>query len=193
MRTLRLAGLLLILLSPAVFAAEEAEGGHGNSHEMLWRVVNFAILAGGLGYLIKKNAGPLFAARGRAIESEIAEARALVEQSEARARTMEERFSGLGREIEQLRSGAKAEIAAEHARLEREAEQAVRKISALAEREIAAVTKAARLELKSHAAALAVDLAGRKIAGRITPSTQRALVERFVRNLEPQRRVDESR
>jgi F-type H+-transporting ATPase subunit b len=187
MRILRLAALLLVLLSPALFAAEESEGGHGNSREMLWRVVNFALLAGGLGYLIKKNAGPMFAARSRAIETEIAEARALVEQSEARARAIEERFSGLSREIEGLRSSAKAEIAAEDARLEQEAERAVRKISALAEQEIAAVTKAARLELKSHAAALAVDLAKKKIAGRITPQTQHTLVGRFVRDLEPQR------
>src|SRR5262249_8725644 len=137
--------LRLAALSPALFAGEEGEGGHGNPREMLWRVVNFAILAGGLGYFVKKKAGPMFAARSRAIATEIAEARALVEQSEARARSIEERFAGLGREIEGLRSGAKAEVAAEQARLEREAERAVGKISAPAEHEIVAGTVATRL------------------------------------------------
>ena len=31
--------------------------------EDIWRVVNFVIMAGGVGYLVFKNAGPFFAAR----------------------------------------------------------------------------------------------------------------------------------
>ena len=181
MRILRIATLPLALSMPVLLAAEE---GPANSREFLWRAINFAILAGGLGYLIKKNVGPYFAARGQAIQTEIEEARTLLERSEARARAIEERFAGLGRQIEELRSAAKSEIASAHARLERQAEEAVRKISLQAEQEIAAVAKAARLELKAHAAALAVGLAEKKIAGRITPQTERALIDGFVRSLQ---------
>ena len=184
MRILRIASLLVALSAPVLLAAEEGEGGHASSQEFLWRAINFMILAGGLGYLIKKNAGPYFAARGQAIRAEIEEARGLLEQSEVRARAIEERFAGLGRQMEELRSAAKGEIAAEHTRLERQAEEAIRKISAQAKQEIAAFAKAARLELKAHVAALAVGLAEKKIAGRITPQTQRGLIEGFVRHLQ---------
>ena len=179
MKILQSVGLLLLLAVPGL-AAEEGED-HGNL--MVFRVINFVILAVGLWYLIKKNAGPYFASRNETISREISEAQKLVEQSEQRARAIDERLSRLDQEIEQLRSAARAEMAAEHARLEREAEQAVRKVFALAEREMAATTKAARLELKSHVASLAVGLAEKKIAGQITPQTQQALVGAFVRDL----------
>lgn len=181
MRILWIAGLALVVSAPALLGAE---GGHSESRTLLYRCINFALLAGGLGYLIKKNLGPIFQARSEAIRADIAESQAVLEQSEARARAIEERFSNLGRQIEELRSAAKAEITAEHARLEREAEQAVRKVSARAEQEITAAAKAARLELKAHAASLAIGLAEKKIAGRITPRAQRALVNGFVENLQ---------
>ena len=182
-RLLRTAALALVLLVPALVAAEEHGEGGGEGKLLLYRTINFLLLAGGLGYLIKKNAGPFFAARGEAIRSEIAAARKLGEESAARARAIEERLSSLDAQIADLRSAAKVEIAAEHARLEREAAETLRKVAAQSERDIAAAAKAARLELKSYAASLAIGLAQKKIAGRLTHQTQRALVNDFVKGL----------
>ncbi len=181
-RVLLVAACWLALLSP-VRAAEEAAGA-GHSNEMLWRVVNFAILAGGLGYLVKKNAGPFFASRSEQITRELHEARQVTEQSERRARAMEERFARLDHEIQEMRHQAKSEMAAEHARLARETEQALRKVAAQAEQDMAAAAKSARLELRAYAAALAVGLAEKRIAERLTPQNQQALVGAFVRGLE---------
>ena len=185
MRRLRLLLLFFALAAPAIFAAEEkaAEGEHGASHEMLWRVVNFAILAGLLGYLIKKNAGPFFAARSEAIQKDIAESKRLLLDATERARAIEQRLAGIDREIQDLRAKATAEMAAEHERLERQAEEHLRKVFALAEQEMAAAAKAARQEMKSYAASLAIGLAETKITGQITPQVQRGLVGGFVRSL----------
>ncbi|MBI3695629.1 MAG: ATP synthase F0 subunit B [Acidobacteria bacterium] len=178
MKILRIAGLLALAAGP-VLAAEE--GGPG--HELLFRAINFVVLAGFLGYLLKKYAGPFFAARGEAITKEIREARKLLEQSDQRARAIDERLLRLDQEIAQLRAAGQAEIAAEHARIERETEQAVRKVFTQAEQEMAAAAKTARLELKAYVASLAISLAEQKIAGRVTPQTQRDLVGAFVREL----------
>ena len=178
-KVLRIAGMVLALAAP-VLAAEEG-GEHNNL--MLYRVINFAILAVALGYLIKKNAGPFFAARNKAIAWEITEARRLAQESEARARAIDERLNRLDGEIESLRSAATVEMSAEHQRLEQQTEQAVRKVFSLAEQEMGAMAKAARLELRSFAASLAVGLAEKKIASRITPDTERRLVGEFMRNL----------
>lgn len=170
-------------LLPLAVLLLAAEGGGGHDNLMLWRIVNFLILGGLIGYLIRKNAGPFFAGRSESIARELAESRKLIEESEARARAIDGRLSRLGQEIEQLRAGARTEIAAEHARLEQETAHAVRKVSALAELEITSAGKAARQELKAYTAGLAVELAAQKIRDRITPDTQRALVGSFVRNL----------
>lgn len=183
MTVLRSLALLMALAAPALWAAEEQAEHAGPPHEMLWRVVNFAILAGLLGYFIGKNGGPYFAARRDGIQKEIADAKRQVTQATERARAIEERLAGLDRQVAELRSKAKAEMAAEHERLERQAEESLRKISAQVEQDIAASAKAARQELKSYAASLAIELAEKKIAGRITPPVQQELVSGFVRSL----------
>jgi F-type H+-transporting ATPase subunit b len=158
-----------------------AEGGHDNI--MLWRIVNFLILAGLLGWMIRKSAGSFFVARTESIVKNIAESRKRLEESAARAKAIDERLANLGREIDALQAKAKAEMAAEHARIEQATEAAVRKVFALTEQEIAAFAKAARADLKVHTAQLAADLAEKKIAARMTPDLQRSLVGAFVRRL----------
>lgn len=179
---LRRAGLWLVLAAQAMPAAEQPKATE-EGRMLILRAINFLILAAGLGYLIKKHLGPYYKQRSESIQRELAEAQEEFEESEARARAIEERLSNLDQQIAKLKADAKAEIAAEHARLEREAEQAVKKVFALAEQEMAATAKAARLELKSYAASLAVGLAETKIAGRITPQIERALVGGFLRDL----------
>jgi F-type H+-transporting ATPase subunit b len=168
-------------MTPYALLLLAAEGGHENL--LLWRIVNFLILAGLLGWMIRKSAGPFFAARSESIVKDIAGSQAKVEESATRAKAIEERLANLGREIEELRTKARAEMAAEHARIERATEAAVQKVFALAAQETAAAAKAARAELKAHTAQLAVGLAEKKIATRLTPEIQRSLVGAFVRRL----------
>jgi F-type H+-transporting ATPase subunit b len=59
----------------------------------------------------------------------------------------------------------------------------IAKIQQHSEQEIASAGKAARMDLKRYAAELAVELAGQKVRARMTPETQDALVQGFVRNL----------
>jgi F0F1-type ATP synthase membrane subunit b/b' len=62
-------------------------------------------------------------------------------------------------------------------------EAEIAKIQAHAEQEIASAGKAARMSLKRYAADLAVSLAEQKVRARMTPDTEDALVQGFVRNL----------
>jgi len=57
------------------------------------------------------------------------------------------------------------------------------RLSTHAEQEIASAGKAARMALKRYAAELAVGLAEQKVRARMTPDTEDALVQGFVRNL----------
>ena len=66
---------LLLAGFPALVVAQENESGKKAGEESgaddLWRVMNFVIMAGGVAYLIVKNAGPYFAARSEKIREEI--------------------------------------------------------------------------------------------------------------------------
>ena len=149
----------------------------------LWKWANFAVLAGGLGFLIAKNAGPFFRSRTEKIQEGMAEAEKLRADAEARVAAVDARLANLQADVEALRSAAAGEQAAAAERMRQETAAEMAKIRAHAEREIASAGKAARMELKRYCAELALHLAEQKIRERMTPENQDALVRSFVQNL----------
>jgi F-type H+-transporting ATPase subunit b len=163
--------------------AHPSESGHGGLE--LWKWANFLVLAGGLGYLVGKNAGPFFSARSHQIRKDMVEAQEARREAETRAADVDRRLAALDSEIAALRADSQREAQAETERLARHTASEIAKIQANAEREIASAGKAARTELKRYAAELAIALAEQRLRDRITPETQHALVRGFVRDLEP--------
>jgi F-type H+-transporting ATPase subunit b len=187
------AGLLFTAALPAAFAQEEparkeaeksGEGEPGGGM-IIWKWANFAVLAGALGYLAAKNAGPYFAARSRQIRKDMIEADELRKQAEARAAEVDRRLASLEAEIARLRTDSQHETQAEADRLSKYALAEIAKVQAHAQQEIAAAGKAARLDLKRYSAHLAVSLAEQKIRARMGGTTQDILVQNFVRQLSP--------
>lgn len=166
-------------------AVEHGEGAQEKEmpNEMAWKWANFAILAVVLGWLVSKNAGPYFAARGKAIEQGIADARAMKEDADRRAAAIEARLSNLSGEIENLRSTAKQEIGAEAERIKAETGEQLKKVQAHAQSEIAAAAKTASAQLKAEAAELAVKLAEEQLKGRLSATEQDGLMRSFVNDL----------
>jgi F0F1-type ATP synthase membrane subunit b/b' len=170
-----------------VAAAAPGEAAHAEEHGdplIWWKWANFAILMVGLGYLVNKNLPPFFRARTEEIRKGIADASRIKSEADAKAAEMDARMARLSADIDALRAEAKQQIAAEGERMQAETRQLIEKIHSAAEQEIAALTRAARMELRAHAAGLAVELAGQRLRGAITPETQGVLVDRFVGSLE---------
>jgi F-type H+-transporting ATPase subunit b len=166
-----------------------SEGEHGGMEG--WKWANFAVLAGALGYLVAKNAGPFFAARSRQIRKDMIEAEEARKQAEARAADVDRRLAGLEGEVAALRAESQRETHLESDRLSQYAVAEIAKIQAHAQQDIVSAEKAARLEVKRHAAKLAVALAEQKIRGRMSGATQDILVQNFVSRLEaPQARTN---
>jgi F-type H+-transporting ATPase subunit b len=188
-RRIGIALLALALSAAALFAQEEGHAEKTASRlnptteiVLLW--VNFAILAVGLGYLIKKYGGPFFADRSQRIQWEIVEAAKVRQDAEARSAEVDRRLANLKADLAALRveSQKELELLERHATSKASAE--IARIQSNAEQEIAAAGKAARLELKRYSAELAVHLAGEKIQARMTPDVQGALVRGFVKELD---------
>lgn len=155
---------------------------HGNT-ELIWGWANFVLLAAGLGYLIKKNAGPYFAARSLEIRRGLVDAEAARAESDAKVAEVERRIANLQSEIEAMRRNAQQEAEADAERVRSDAAAEFAKIQAHLAEEIASATKAARLELRRYSAELALSLAEKKIAARLTPETQGGLVRNFVETM----------
>jgi len=148
-----------------------------------WGWANFAILAGALGYLIAKNAGPWFVSRSIAIRRGIGDAEEIRAKAEAVAAVVERKLAGLESEIASLRADAHREQEAETERVRQQTAADMARLREHAASEIAAAGKAARLELKRYGAQLAVGLAEEKIRRQMTPGVQAALVASFTRDL----------
>ncbi len=148
-----------------------------------WKWANFAILAAGLGYLIRKHAPAFFEQRSLEIRQGIAEATKIKQEAEARAAAMERRLASLESEIAGMRAAAREEIDAEGGRISRETVQRLQRIQAQSAQEIELMTRALREDLRKHSARLALDLAEQRIRSRITKETEDSLADRFLQDL----------
>ena len=182
-----LALAVLLLGFPAASRAQESKSESAESGDESglkgWEWANFLVLAGGIGYLVKKNAGPAFEARGRHIRKGMLEAEDVKKDAERRFAAIEARLAGLDAEIAALRADARREEQAENARSAARAAAEIAKIEARAQQEIASAGKAAVLELRRYTAQLALELAEKKISARMTPETEDQLVQSFLDNL----------
>ena len=178
-----------LAFTPRPALAQEHEAGpkkeesFADKHELALKCANFLLLAGLLGYFIGKNAGPFFAARSAGIRKDMDESLRQREEAEAKAADVDRRLADLGEDIAALRGHGEAEGKAETERMAQHTAAEIAKIQAHAEREIASAGKAARMALKRYSAELAMGLAEQKVRARMTPDTEDALVQGFVRNL----------
>jgi len=169
----------------AAGAAEHGEGEHGESvWSLVFRVLNFVILAGGLWYLLRKPAAHYLEARADQIKGGLTNAAAMKSQAAAQIQDIEARMKTLPGEIDRLKARGSGEVAAEQARIKEAAELERRRLMEQARRDIELQLQAARRDLTKHAASLAVDLAEKKIERAITPADQQRLVDKYVAGME---------
>jgi F0F1-type ATP synthase membrane subunit b/b' len=178
--------LWLILTGLSAWASEEAAhgGGHGGGDPMLVpKIVNFAIFAVGIGFLLIKVLFPALKDKQRAILDSLGAASKRADEAKAKAAEVDKRISGLQAEIDSLRVQARSEMEQESVRFSEETKAMLAKVEQSAELEMTSAVKAAKQELRGYAADLAVGLAYKKIEARMDDAAQSALVDRFVKGL----------
>ncbi|MBM3783424.1 MAG: hypothetical protein FJW30_03640 [Acidobacteria bacterium] len=174
--------ILVLAAFSAALSAQEHGGGPAEV-SIVWKWANFAILAGGLAYMIAKNAPAFFASRNAEIKASLEEGARLQREANERTAAMEARLRNLETEISELRAKAKADIVAEGERISTETASLLAKMQAHGENEIASMAKAERAKLKAYAAALAVDIAEEKLRGQLTVPTDAGLIRGFLKGL----------
>jgi F-type H+-transporting ATPase subunit b len=171
----------------AAGAAEEKEGKHEGRGliDMIARLVNFAILAGTLVYLLGSPVRRYLTDRSAQIRSDLVNAAETRRAAAVEIDQIERRMSALPGEIEALRAQGTEEIAAEEARIHAAATTDRDRLLDQARREIDLQVKSAERELVRHAAELSVGVAAERIKKTITDEDQKRLVDRYVQQLRP--------
>ena len=171
----------------AASALEEEQGGE-RGHELLFKVINFILLAGGLGYILRKPLAGFFSARSASIRRSLEEGRKALEASQAQLQAVEEKLRHLEDEIAAFKASAAQEMEAERQRLRQAAAEETEKILASARAQIETAVRAAKVDLKCYTAQQAVELAEELIRQRLDDASRKYLVGQFVAGLEARER-----
>jgi len=176
--------VLFLVFACAAFAADGGAAKEEDGGKVLFQKwVNFAILAGGIGYIAVKTGGPAFKAQKQQILDGLSEGTRRAEAAAEKAAEIDRRMAGLQDEVAGVRAKADSEMSAEAERIRQETAEQIAKVQQSAEAEIASAAKTARQDLKAYVADLALDLARQKVAAKMDDRQQAALVDRFARGL----------
>ncbi len=173
---------VILLVATAGFASEGGGGAHhpdkgAQLKDLGWRVLNFVVLLGILGYAVKKaDVKGTLAARQSQIEKDLKDAQEGRAAAEAKLAEYTGKLSQATKEIDDLQVAIIREGEQEKERIIAEAKIAAQKIAAQAAQSAEQETIKARAELRAEAARLAVEIA----TGKLTGSIQKADHDRFV-------------
>jgi F-type H+-transporting ATPase subunit b len=177
-------GMFSILVAAPAFAQEGGGEIADSPTGVVFRWLNFAIVAGIILYFFVKVAAPHFRSRSEEILRKIAEGARAREAADQQRVAAQQKLAGLGEEVARLRADAKRSGEAEAQRLRALARAEAEMIAKAAQEEIAAAQRAARLEMKALAARLAIERAESLLQQQITPAEQATLFEAFVGDLQ---------
>lgn len=178
LRSLWPAGLLALLATPPLNAAEEAAPG-----ELLFRWLNFLLVLAVLVYVWRRWGRAWFARRAQAIADELAAAQQALEQARQRLEEAERRLAGLEAEAAGWRQKAQQDLQAELARIRARTEQEVERIEQAAAAEIAAAERATASRLRMLLVERTLEQAEQRLRTRLDAEADRRLFERFLRQL----------
>jgi F-type H+-transporting ATPase subunit b len=163
---------------------DDGEHGEGEQAESPWalvaRLFNFAILAGGLFYLLRSPLAGFLEQRGITVRRELTKAADLKKEASAQVAQIDAKMAALPAEIEALERRGAEEIAAEEARIHALAGSERARLLEQARREIETQLRIAERDLKKRAGELAVAVATDRVKRTITETDHARLVDRYV-------------
>jgi F0F1-type ATP synthase membrane subunit b/b' len=161
-------------------AGHDTEAAHD---EGIWppiaRLFNFAVLLGGLIYLLRSPLAEHLTSRRQQIRGGLDAARETTATATAQLAEIDRRLQNLPAELDALRVKGVEEIAAEERRIQAKAEAERKRLVDEMQRDVDVRVRVARKALAEHAADLAVGLAADRVRQTITDADQARLIDRY--------------
>jgi F-type H+-transporting ATPase subunit b len=174
-------GACAILLLPgrALAAAGGGEGGEGLL-ELVWHLVNLALLLGVLVYFGREPIRSFFAERRRRVREELEGSARLLADAEARLAEWQGRVGRLDAEVAEIRSASRRLAEAQRERILADARAGAERLRRDAAAAVEQELRRARTALREEAADLAVAMAERLLRERVDDGDRARLVDEFV-------------
>ncbi|MBA3070603.1 MAG: F0F1 ATP synthase subunit B [Nitrospirae bacterium] len=182
-----LASCIMYLASVSIAFASSGgeEGGAGAIFkDYLWKIINFGILFFILYKFGKKPLQSFLKQRTELIEKSLKEAQQAKELAQKALAAVEERLKARDREIGEIVSSAKESGEKEKARLIEEGSRMKEKILEQAKTNIEYEVKRAKETIMEEAAAIAIELAEKKLKEKLTEEEQLKLLEESLVKIE---------
>jgi len=173
----------LLTSIPALAAEGSADDSSGGATELLFRWLNFAIVFGGIAYLIAKHGSSFFRENAKAIAASITEASKAKAEAERELHEVEARIARLDQEVTELWEAARRDSAAEADRLVASGRAEIEKIKQAARLELVASERAAQQELRAIAASMAVERAAALVHSRMNGDVRSRIFHAFTGEL----------
>jgi F0F1-type ATP synthase membrane subunit b/b' len=150
----------------------------------LWKIANFAIFAGGIGYAVFKFAPGFFNARSADIQKAIKDATGLKMEADLRYSESDRKMANLAEEVGRLRAESQAEMEREYARLRAHTAEEIAYIRKSIGVEIEAQRADGAAKLRVYATEQALAAAEQRLRERLASADQKDLVGDFLRLVE---------
>ncbi|MBI5681766.1 MAG: ATP synthase F0 subunit B [Deltaproteobacteria bacterium] len=176
-----LASCILHLATSTVFAA--AEGGHEGGSDMLWRVINFSVLAGLLYFLLAKRVKTFLTERRESIKKALVEAKTAREEAEKKYREYEAKVALLDKKVSEITGELRAEGIADRDRIIEEAQKAAEKIKEQTRVAIEQEIKKAKEGIRGEVVNLAIIMSEEILRKEIKPDDQARLIKEYMERM----------
>lgn len=176
--------VVFFLAALPVLAAEGAEPNPADSPSgLIFRWLNFALVFGGIAYLLAKHGGAFFDANAKAIAASIHEATAAKAEADRVLSDVDAKIARLDREVAEMRESASKNWNVEAERLRVSGAAEIEKINQAARAELAASERVAQQQLREMAASMAVEQAGKLIDSKMNSDVRSRLFHSFLGGL----------
>jgi len=176
--------LAVLLVIPLILGMTAGEGSKASgAGDLIGKIINFAVLFGGLFLILRKPLRDYLAKRTRDIQSALDEARDARLDAERKLEDIRQRIARLEDEAARLRKDAELEGLREKERIEALAEKEAGRIRSFARQEIESEVKAGIQELKEFTTEKAASLAEARLKDKITGEGQSALIDKSIEKL----------
>jgi F-type H+-transporting ATPase subunit b len=159
-------------------------GGHGDSgakiKDLIWRTMNFVVLAGGLIFLARKPIAQGLRSRSQGIKDELEGLERQKQDAEKRLAEYKEKLSLLDKEVEKIVSGYIREGEEAKARIIEEAKVTADKLQEQAKKNIEYEFSKAKQQLRVEMAEQAVAMAEELIKKNIKQKDHKSLIDEYL-------------
>jgi F-type H+-transporting ATPase subunit b len=172
--------LAVVLTCGAVFASAGGGGGADMTKDLIWRTMNFVVLAGGLIILLKKPVAKALAGRRQGIKDHLDDLERQKQEAEQQLSEYKQKLSQLEKEVEKIVAEYVKDGEALKAKIIEEAKASAEKLQGQAKKNIEHEFAKAKKELRAEMADQAVAMAEALIKKSIKAEDQERIISEYL-------------